>query len=442
MEEVLIKRIMPNSLEAEQSVIGSMIMDKEAIVIAIEMLLQEDFYYQQYGLLFQSMVELYNAGEPVDLVTLQAKLKAMNVPEEISSLEFVRDLITAVPTSANVKSYAQIVKDKSVLRALIRVTEDIENKCYSGQGELEDILADTEKNIFHLLQNRGVREFVPIKEIVLNALEKIEQASKTQGNVTGIPTGFMDLDYKMSGLQNSDFILVAARPSMGKTALVLNIAQYVAFHENLATAIFSLEMSKEQLGQRLLAMESRVEMQKLKTGSLERNDWDRINMALDSLSKTNLHIDDTPGISVMEMKNKCRRLKSEKGLDLVIIDYLQLMKSEGKTDSRQQEISNLSRYLKLLAREMDCPVMVLSQLSRAPEQRQDHRPILSDLRESGSIEQDADMVMFLYRDDYYNKENSEKPGVCEVNLAKHRSGPTEVFDLTWVARYTKFSDKA
>ena len=242
MEEALIKRIMPNSLEAEQSVVGSMIMDKEAIVVAFEMLLQEDFYYRQNGLLFQAMVELYNAGEPVDLVTLQDKLKSMNVPEEISSLEFVRDLITTVPTSANVKSYAQIVKDKSVLRSLIKETEEIQNKCYLGQEDLEDILADTEKSIFHLLQNRGVRDYIPIKEIVLNALEKIEQASKTQGNVTGIPTGFVDLDYKTSGLQPSDFILIAARPSMGKTALVLNIAQYVAFHENMSTAVFSLEM--------------------------------------------------------------------------------------------------------------------------------------------------------------------------------------------------------
>ena len=265
MEEVLMKRIMPNSLEAEESVIGSMIMDKEAIVVAIETLLQEDFYYQQYGLLFQAMVELYNAGEPVDLITLQSKLKAMNVPAEISSMEFVRDLLTAVPTSANVKSYAQIVKDKSLLRSLIKVTEEIENKCYLGQEEVEDILSDTEKNIFSLLQNRGVREYVPIKEIVLNALEKIEQASKTQGNVTGIPTGFIDLDYKMSGLQNSDFILVAARPSMGKTALVLNIAQYVAFHENMATAVFSLEMSKEQLVNRLFSLESRVDAQDRKS---------------------------------------------------------------------------------------------------------------------------------------------------------------------------------
>ncbi len=439
MEEVLIKRIMPNSLEAEQSVIGSMIMDKEAIVIAIEMLLQEDFYYQQYGLLFQSMVELYNAGEPVDLVTLQAKLKAMNVPEEISSLEFVRDLITAVPTSANVKSYAQIVKDKSVLRALIRVTEDIENKCYSGQGELEDILADTEKNIFYLLQNRGVREFVPIKEIVLNALEKIEQASKTQGNVTGIPTGFMDLDYKMSGLQNSDFILVAARPSMGKTALVLNIAQYVAFHENLATAIFSLEMSKEQLVNRLFSLESRVDAQILRSGNLNDSDWEKLIEGADVIGKSHLIIDDTPGISISELRSKCRKYKLEHDLKLIIIDYLQLMTGSGRTDSRQQEISDISRSLKGLARELNVPVIALSQLSRAVEQRPDHRPMLSDLRESGAIEQDADVVMFIYRDDYYNKDTDMK-NIAEIIIAKQRNGPIGTVNLVWLPQYTKFAN--
>ena len=439
MEEVLIKRIMPNSLEAEQSVIGSMIMDKEAIVIAIEMLLQDDFYYQQYGLLFQSMVELYNAGEPVDLVTLQAKLKAMNVPEEISSLEFVRDLITAVPTSANVKSYAQIVKDKSVLRALIRVTEDIENKCYSGQGELEDILADTEKNIFYLLQNRGVREFVPIKEIVLNALEKIEQASKTQGNVTGIPTGFMDLDYKMSGLQNSDFILVAARPSMGKTALVLNIAQYVAFHENLATAIFSLEMSKEQLVNRLFSLESRVDAQILRSGNLNDSDWEKLIEGADVIGKSHLIIDDTPGISISELRSKCRKYKLEHDLKLIIIDYLQLMTGSGRTDSRQQEISDISRSLKGLARELNVPVIALSQLSRAVEQRPDHRPMLSDLRESGAIEQDADVVMFIYRDDYYNKDTDMK-NIAEIIIAKQRNGPIGTVNLVWLPQYTKFAN--
>lgn len=439
MEEALIKRIMPNSLEAEQSVIGSMIMDKEAIVVAMEMLLQEDFYHQQYGLLFQAMVELYNTGQPVDLVTLQDKLKAMNVPAEISSLEFVRDLITAVPTSANVKSYAQIVKDKSVLRRLIKVTEEIENQCYAGQGELEDILADTEKSIFNLLQNRGSGDYVPIKEVVLNALEKIEQASKTQGNVTGIPTGFVDLDYKMSGLQPSDFVLVAARPSMGKTAFVLNIAQYVAFHENMATAIFSLEMSKEQLVNRLFSLESRVDAQILRSGNLSDSDWEKLIEGAGVIGKSHLLIDDTPGISISELRSKCRKFKLEHDLKLVIIDYLQLMSGNGRSDSRQQEISEISRSLKALARELNVPVIALSQLSRAVEQRPDHRPMLSDLRESGAIEQDADVVMFIYRDDYYNKDTDMK-NIAEIIIAKQRNGPIGTVNLVWLPQYTKFAN--
>ena len=419
MEEALIKRIMPNSLEAEQSVIGSMIMDKDAIVTVMEMLSQEDFYHQQYGLLFQAMVELYNAGQPVDLVTLQNKLRSMNVPSEVSSLEFIRDLLTAIPTSANVKYYAQIVKDKAVLRRLIKITEEIENQCYADTGELEDILADTERNVFGLLQNRSGGDYVPIKEIVLNALEKIELASKTQGNVTGIPTGFVDLDYKMSGLQPSDFILVAARPSMGKTAFVLNIAQYVAFHEDMATAVFSLEMSKEQLVNRLFSLESRVDAQVLRSGNLADTDWEKLIEGAGVIGNSHLIIDDTPGISISELRSKCRKFKLEHDLKLIIIDYLQLMSGNGRSESRQQEISEISRSLKGLARELNVPVIALSQLSRAVEQRPDHRPMLSDLRESGAIEQDADVVMFIYRDDYYNKDTDLK-NIAEIGRASCR----------------------
>ena len=326
MEEALVKRVMPNSLEAEQSVIGSMIMDREAIITAMEMLIIDDFYFKQYGLLFQAMVDLFDAGEPIDLVTLQAKLKAMNVPEEVSSLEFVRDLLTSVPTSANVSSYAQIVKDKSVLRRLIKITEEISNKCYVGQGDLDEILADTEKNIFNLIQNQGGKDYVPIKEIVLNALEKIEQASKTQGNVTGIHTGFVDLDYKMSGLQPSDFILVAARPSMGKTAFVLNIAQYDA--------------------------------QVLRSGNLSDSDWEKLIEGAGVIGSSNLIIDDTPGISISELRSKCRKFKLEHDLKLIIIDYLQLMSGgKNRSDSRQQEISEISRSLKGLARELNMPIL-------------------------------------------------------------------------------------
>lgn len=439
MEEALIKRIMPNSLEAEQSVVGSMIMDKDAIVTVMEMLSQEDFYHKQYGLLFQAMVELYNAGQPVDLVTLQNKLRSMNVPPEVSSLEFVRDLLTAIPTSANVKSYAQIVKDKGVLRRLIKITEEIENQCYADTGELEDILADTERNVFGLLQNRSGGDYVPIKEIVLNALEKIELASKTQGNVTGIPTGFVDLDYKMSGLQPSDFILVAARPSMGKTAFVLNIAQYVAFHEDMATAVFSLEMSKEQLVNRLFSLESRVDAQVLRSGNLADTDWEKLIEGAGVIGSSHLIIDDTPGISISELRSKCRKFKLEHDLKLIIIDYLQLMSGSGRPESRQQEISEISRSLKGLARELNVPVIALSQLSRAVEQRPDHRPMLSDLRESGAIEQDADVVMFIYRDDYYNKDTDLK-NIAEIIIAKQRNGPIGTVNLVWLPQYTKFAN--
>lgn len=439
MEEALIKRVMPNSLEAEQSVIGSMIMDKEAIVVAMEMLLGEDFYHRQYGLLFEAMVELFNAGQPVDLVTLQAKLQSMDAPAEVSSLEYVRDLVTAVPTSANVKSYAQIVKDKAVLRRLIKTNEEIQNQCYAGQDSLEDILADTEKSIFNLLQNRGGGDYVPIKEVVLNALEKIEQASQNQGNVTGIPTGFLDLDYKTSGLQPSDFILVAARPSMGKTAFVLNIAQHVALHEHLTTAIFSLEMSKEQLVNRLFALESRVDAQVLRSGNLSDADWEKLIEGAGIVGNSNLIIDDTPGISIAELRSKCRKFKLEHDLKLVIIDYIQLMSGSGRSESRQQEISDISRSLKSLARELSVPVVSLSQLSRAVEQRPDHRPMLSDLRESGAIEQDADVVMFIYRDDYYNKD-TEMKNIAEIIMAKQRNGPIGTVNLVWLPQYTKFAN--
>ena len=440
MEEALMKRVMPNSLEAEQSVIGSMIMDREAIIAASEILLKEDFYHQQYGVLFEAMVELFNEGQPADLVTLQNRLKEKDVPPEVSSLEYVRDLVAAVPTSANVKYYAQIVKEKAVLRKLIKVTENIENECYLGKESLEVILEDTEKKVFELLQNRGGGDYVPIKQVVINTLEKIELASKTKGNVTGIATGFVDLDYKMAGLQPSDLILVAARPSMGKTAFVLNIAQYVAFHSNLTAAIFSLEMSKEQLVNRMFSSESRVDAQVLRSGNLADSDWEKLIEAAGVIGASNLIIDDTPGISISELRSKCRKYKLEHDLKLVIIDYLQLMSGSGRsTDSRQQEISDISRSLKALARELNVPVIALSQLSRAVEQRPDHRPMLSDLRESGAIEQDADVVMFIYRDDYYNKD-SENKNIAEIILAKQRNGPIGTVNLVWLPQYTKFAN--
>ena len=401
MEEALLKRILPHSMEAEQSVIGSMIMDREAIIVASEIVLGDDFYNKQYGVVFDTMVELNDEGKPVDLVTLQDRLKEKDVPPEVSSLEFIRDLITAVPTSANIKHYANIVAEKATLRRLIRINEEIANTCYVGKESLEDILSDTEKRIFDLVQRRNTGEFVPIRQIVMNAMDSIEKASHNKGNVTGVATGFLDLDYRTAGMQPSDLILVAARPSMGKTAFVLNIAQYVAFKQAKTVAIFSLEMSKEQLVNRLFSMESKVDSQHLRTGNLSDVEWEKLIESAGAIGKSNLIIDDTPGISISELRSKCRKYKLEHNLEMIIIDYLQLMSGSGRsTDSRQQEISDISRSLKALARELHVPVIALSQLSRAVEQRPDHRPMLSDLRESGAIEQDADVVMFIYRDDY------------------------------------------
>lgn len=440
MEETLLKRILPHSMEAEQSVIGSMIMDREAIIVASEIVLGDDFYNKQYGVLFDAMVELNDEGKPVDLVTLQDRLKEKDVPPEVSSLEFIRDLMTAAFTSANIKHYANIVAEKATLRRLIRINEDIANTCYVGKESLEDILSDTEKRIFDLVQRRNAGEFVPIRQIVMNAMDNIERASHNKGNVTGVATGFLDLDYRTAGMQPSDLILVAARPSMGKTAFVLNIAQYVAFKQAKTVAIFSLEMSKEQLVNRLFSMESKVDSQHLRTGNLSDVEWEKLIESAGIIGKSNLIIDDTPGIGISELRSKCRKYKLEHNLEMIIIDYLQLMSGSGRsTDSRQQEISDISRSLKALARELHVPVIALSQLSRAVEQRPDHRPMLSDLRESGAIEQDADVVMFIYRDDYYNKD-TEKKGIAEIIIAKQRNGPIGTVELVWLPDFTKFAN--
>ncbi len=442
MDEALLKRVLPHSAEAEQSVIGSMLMDRDAIIAASEIITADDFYQNQYGVMFDAMVELFNEGKPVDLVTLQNRLKEKDVPPEVSSLEFVREIVIAVPTSANIKSYANIVREKAMLRRLIRVNEEIANTCYSGKERLEDILSYTEKAIFDLLQNRTGSDFVPIKQVALNVLERIEAASKSEGTVTGIPTGFIDLDYKTSGMQPSDLVLLAARPSMGKTAFVLNLVDYVAVRKGMPCMIFSLEMSKEQLVNRMLSMESNVDSQKLRTGSLTDADWDAVVEGIGIIGNSKLLIDDTPGISITELRSKCRKIKLEYGLSMVIVDYLQLMSGSGRSgDNRQQEISEISRSLKALAREIQAPVVALSQLIRACESRQDHRPMLSDLRESGAIEQDADVVMFLYRDDYYNKD-TDRPNVAEVIIAKQRNGPIGTVELLWRPEFTKFVNMA
>ena len=439
MDEALIKRVLPHSIEAEQSVVGSMLMDKEAILTASELLVPEDFYGRQYGVMFNAIVELYNEGSPVDMVTVRERLREKEVPPEVSSVEFIRDLINAVPFSINIKQYADIVYEKSVLRKLIKVNEEIEGLCYQGKERLDVILGETEKKVFQLLQSRNSGDFVSIKETVIKTLEKIELASRTKGNVTGIPTGFYDLDYMTAGLQPSDFILIGARPSMGKTALVLNLAEYIAIRNNTPIAIFSLEMSREQLMNRMFAMEARVDLQKLRTGDLSDTDWEKLIESAGVIGKSGLIIDDTPGISIGELRSKCRKYKLEHNLSLVIIDYLQLMTGNGRTDSRQQEISEISRSLKALAREIHAPVIAISQVNRACETRPDHRPMMSDLRESGSIEQDADVIMFLYRDEYYNKD-SDKKGIAEIIIAKQRNGSIGTVNLAWLPTLTKFAN--
>ena len=442
MEETLLKRVLPHSPEAEQSVIGSMLLDRDAILTASEIITGEDFYTRQYGVLFNAMVDLFNEGQPVDLITLQNRLQSLDVPPEISSLEFIRDLIAMVPTSANVKYYANIVYEKALLRRLIKVTEDIAGECYAGKEPLEHILEKTEHDVFNLVQTRQTSDYVPIQETVFHVIKKIEAAAQSNSTVTGIPTGFIDLDQKTSGLQPSDLILIAARPSMGKTAFVLNLAQYIAIRKQYTTAIFSLEMSREQLVNRLLSMESYINGQSMRTGRLEDREWDKLVESSGAVASSKLIIDDTPGISITELRSKCRKYKLEHDLKVVIIDYLQLMSgsSSYRDASRQQEISDISRSLKALARELQVPVIALSQLSRACESRPDHRPMLSDLRESGAIEQDADVVMFLYRDEYYNKDSDAK-GLAEVIIAKQRNGPTGTVELVWRGDYSQFRHK-
>ncbi len=432
-------RVPPQSIEAEQSVLGSMLLDKEVIPVVTEILKSEDFYRADHKEIFEAVMDLFDAGEPIDLITVSEQLKLRGTLDNIGGLEYLTNIANAVPTTANAKHYSKIVEEKSTLRKLIKASSEIVNMGYEASEELSYIVDKAEKSIFDVLQKRGTQGFAPIKDVLVDAFNKLEELYNNKGHITGIPTRFVDLDFKTSGLHNSDLILIAARPAMGKTAFALNIAQNAAVYSGVPVAIFSLEMSKEQLVSRILCSEAMVDSQKVKTGKLEDEDWKKIARALGPLSEAPIYIDDTPGISISEIRAKCRRLKLEKNLGLVVIDYLQLMQGRGKTESRQQEISDISRSLKILAKEINVPVITLSQLSRAAEQRADHRPILSDLRESGAIEQDADIVMFLYRDDYYNPE-TEKKNIAEVILAKHRSGSTGTVELTWLGTYTKFAN--
>ncbi|MDD7408670.1 MAG: replicative DNA helicase [Anaerovoracaceae bacterium] len=436
------ERIPPHSDEAEKSVLGAIMIDKNALFDVLEALKPEDFYSEIHAEIFDAVRDINRRSAPVDSITVKDELQKRKKLQMVGGPAYIASLSAGVPSTANVMSYAAIIREKAMLRSLIRVSSDIMDKSFAASSDAETVLDKAEQEILDISRFSQKREYTPLKDVLWTNMEEIDAMASRDGTLTGLTTGFVDLDARTSGLQKSDLVIVAARPSMGKTAFALNIAQNAAVKSGAHVMIFSLEMSKEQLGQRMLSMESCIELSRLRTGDISREDWEDLNIAIDKLSDTNVFIDDTPGISIAEMKNKCRRVKAERGLDLVVVDYLQLMSIEGSNEGRQQEVSTLSRMLKQMAREMECPVVVLSQLSRAVEQRQDHKPQLSDLRESGAIEQDADVVMFLYRDEYYNPETTEKPNTCEIIIAKQRNGPTGSLDLAWLGKYTKFADKS
>ncbi|MBU5335372.1 replicative DNA helicase [Intestinibacter bartlettii] len=433
-------RIPPHSVEAEQSVLGSILLDKDAMITVSETLIPEDFYKEAHKVIYECMLKLYNNQSEIDLITLADELRDQGYLDDIGGIAYITSLSTIVPTTSNIKYYVNIVKEKSISRQLISAANDIINLGYDSSTKVEDVLENAEKKIFDISQERTTNDFKPINQVLTETLSMLEKLYEEKSDVTGLTTGFRDLNKKINGLQRSDLLLIAARPAMGKTAFALNLVQNAALKGDASVAVFSLEMSKEQLVQRMVAAQSSVELKKIKTGTLAANDWPRITDGMAVLSGAKIHIDDTPGIKISELRSKCRKLKIEKGLDLVLIDYLQLMEGEGNNESRQQEIAKISRSLKILAKELDCPVVALSQLSRAPEQRADHRPMLSDLRESGSIEQDADIVMFLYRDEYYNPD-TERKNIGEVIVAKNRHGETGTVELVWFGEIQKFADK-
>lgn len=433
------QKLPPYNFEAEQSVLASMLLEPESAEYACENLSPEDFYRPDHRLIFSAMQELLNNNKSVDIVTVQDKLEQDNTLKKIGGIEFLSQLASSFYTSANLHQHVKIIKDKSVLRQLIKIASELASASYECKEPAEDILENAEKKIFNISQHRDTSECVQLREVLVESIDRIEKISKSGEKITGIPTGFIDLDNKTAGLQNSDLILLAARPSMGKTAFALNIAENVGVNKKTPVAIFSLEMSKQQLANRLLCSRSMIDAQNLRTGNLSQDDWDKITLALAPLSDAPIFIDDTPAISPLQLRSKCRRLKSEKNIGLVIIDYLQLMSGAGRTESRQQEISKISRNLKSIARELDVPILALSQLSRACEARADHHPMLSDLRESGAIEQDADLVMFLYREEYYNPD-TDKKNQAELIISKQRNGSTGTIDLVWSGKCTKFFD--
>ncbi|WP_073269581.1 replicative DNA helicase [Alkalibacter saccharofermentans] len=433
-------KVPPNNIDAEQSVLGAMLVSKDAISTATELITDSDMFYNaQHKAIFDGIVELFKEDLPVDLITLTNKLKDTNVLEKVGGRGYLAELIDNVPVSTNVRTYCDIVKEKALLRSLISSSMEVINECYTNGDDADEVLEMAEKNIFELSQRQKTGDFVHIKEALVGTLESIEDIQKNNNTITGVPTGFTDLDHMTAGMQKADLVLIAARPSMGKTALALNVAQHAAVKAKKSVAIFSLEMSKELLTQRMLCSEAHINSQNLRTGNLTDKDWQKLAYATSVLSSSKIYIDDTPGVTVMEMRSKTRRLKLEHGLDMILIDYLQLMEGSKRSENRQQEISAISRSLKALAREMQCPVIALSQLSRAPDARTDHRPILSDLRESGAIEQDADVVMMLFRNHYYSKDPEDK-NIAELNIAKQRNGSTGVIKLSWHEEYTQFGN--
>ncbi len=433
------QRVPPHSIEAEQSVLGAMLLDKESVAAASEVLRGEDFYSENHKRIYDTIIDVYDRGNPVDLVTVVEALRQRGYLANVGGGVYISDLSLAVPSTANIRYYIRIVEEKSTLRRLINASSEIMRESYEASEDMDIIIDHAEKKIFDISSKNNSQAFEPIKTILLDTYAKIEELTKNKGKIVGVPTGFKDFDQQTSGLGASDLVLIAGRPAMGKTSFAMNIAQYAALHAKIPVAIFSLEMSKDQLVQRMLSSEANIELQKIRTGDLTENDWIKLVQAAGPLSQAPIYIDDSAGITVMEIRSKARRLKLEHGLGMIVIDYLQLMSGRGKTENRQQEISEISRSLKALARELSVPVVTLSQLSRAPEARSDHRPMLSDLRESGAIEQDADVVVFLYRDEYYHPD-SEKKNIAEAIIAKQRNGPTGTVEVVWLGQYTKFAN--
>lgn len=438
MSDPLLDRVPPHNQEAEQSVLGAIFLEPQALITAAEIVMPEDFYRVAHQKIFQTMLRLSDQGKAIDVVTVTEELSSKKELEDVGGISYISEIANAVPTAANIGHYAKIVEEKSILRRLIRVATTIVEDGFTREDEVEALLSEAERKMMEVANRKNAGDFKHIKDVLVETYDNIEKLHTRKGDVTGIPTGFRDLDRITAGFQRNDLIIVAARPSVGKTAFALNVAQNVATKTDENVAIFSLEMGAEQLVMRMLCAEGNIDAQVLRTGSLETEDWRKLTMAMGSLSNAGIYIDDTPGIRVNEIRAKCRRLKQESGLGMILIDYLQLIQGSGGSQAnRQQEVSEISRSLKGLARELKVPVIALSQLSRGVEQRQDKRPMMSDLRESGSIEQDADIVSFLYREDYYDKE-TENQNMIEIIIAKQRNGPTGTVTLAFVKEFNKF----